>query len=55
MAESAYGNPMEVEKTSDNRTEEDDITVLTSTTTTKTDYIAQEMEEQQGLRRFEIP
>jgi hypothetical protein len=33
--------------------EEDDITVATSTTATKKDYIAQEMEEQ-GLR-FEIP
>jgi hypothetical protein len=53
MAESTDENPMEVEKTNENQTEADDITVATATKATKTDYIAQEMEEQ-GLR-FEIP
>jgi hypothetical protein len=40
---------MEVEKTSDNQTEADDITVATATKATKTDYIAQEMEEQEKV------
>jgi hypothetical protein len=53
MAETLNANPTEVENTIDTTMDDDDATVATTTTGTKTDFIEEEMEEQ-GLR-FEIP
>jgi hypothetical protein len=44
---------MEAENANDSEQENDDITVNTATTATKTDFIEQEMEE--SILRFEIP
>jgi hypothetical protein len=53
MADSLEENPTEAENANDIPMDDDEISVVTATTGTKTDYIAQEMEEQ-GLR-YEIP
>jgi hypothetical protein len=53
MADSADENPLEVELPNDPMVENDDITVVTTTTATKTDFIEQEMTE--SIIRYEIP
>jgi hypothetical protein len=45
MANPNDANPMEEENVNELLQENDDITVTTATTSTKTDYIKQEMEE----------
>jgi hypothetical protein len=53
MADSSDENAKEVDPLMDLDTENDDITVVTATTTTKTDFIAQEMDD--SIIRYEIP
>jgi hypothetical protein len=53
MANSPDENALEAEPSHDLMIENDDTTVVTATTTTKTDFIAQEMEE--SIIRYEIP
>jgi hypothetical protein len=53
MANSATENPLEEGNANDTSLENDDITVTTTTTATKTDFIEQEMVE--SFIRFEIP
>jgi hypothetical protein len=53
MADSPDANAVEAEPSDDTMLEHDDITVVTATTTTKKDFIAEEMIE--SIIRYEIP